>query len=80
MKDKNNLEPSDYKTSISYKLNPEQYIGGIEKYFNTLYICSKNTIIKDKTLGIELDLKDKIDQFEKIVIDGITFVKENKDE
>ena len=76
MKDKNNLEPSDYKTSVSNTLNQEQYIVGTKKWFNTLYICSKNIIIKDKTLGIELDLEDKIDQFEKIVIDGITFVKE----
>lgn len=78
MKDKNNLEPSDYKTSFSGTLNQEQYIAGNEKCFNTLYICSKNIIIKDKTSGIEFDLKDKIDQFEKIVIDGITFVKETE--
>lgn len=46
---------------------------------STLYINAKRTIIKDTELDIEIDLKDKINQFNKIIIDGITFVKENKD-
>ena len=45
---------------------------------DTLYICSKRTIIKDTELEIEIDLKDKVNQFNKIIIDGITFVKETK--
>lgn len=47
---------------------------------DTLCILAKRIAIKDKELGIEIDLKGKISQFNKIVIDGIAFVKENKDE
>ncbi len=47
---------------------------------STLYINAKRTIIKDTELEVEIDLKDKINQFNKIIIDGITFVKKNEDE
>lgn len=47
---------------------------------STLYINAKRTVIKDTELEIEIDLKDKINQFNKIIIDGITFVKENQDD
>lgn len=50
------------------------------KNYDTLVINAKNVIIKDMSLGIEIDLKGKINQFNKIIVDGITFVKENKDE
>lgn len=54
---------------------------GIKNYeCDTLYILPKRIIIKDTELGIEMDLSEKIKQFNKIIIDGITFVKEKKDE
>lgn len=75
MKDKNNLEPSDYISWVSNNLGT--VIRGENKY-DTLYICAKRTILKDTELGFEIDLKN-LKQFNKIVIDGITFVKETKD-
>lgn len=48
--------------------------------YDTLYIYAKRVIIKDTELGMEIDLKERVNQLNKIVIDGITFVKENKDE
>ena len=48
---------------------------GTEAHFNTLYIDSKRTIIKDKELDIEIDLSHKIKQIDVIIIDGIAFIK-----
>lgn len=43
---------------------------------DTFIINAKKVIIKDTELGIEIDLKGKVNQFNKIIVDGITFVKE----
>ena len=53
-------------------LNPPKY--------DTLYIVAENVVIKDKTLGFEIDLSKYLNEIEEINIGGITFVKENKDE
>ena len=53
-----------------------QKVEGLRPNSNNVYVCCNNVIIKDKTLGIEIDLKDKISQINKIIIDGIVFVKE----
>ncbi len=48
---------------------------------NTLSIYADKVIIIDKSLEIKVELNDKnINDYDKIVINGITFVKENKDE
>ena len=55
---------------------PTTYTLSSKIYPDTLYICSKRTIIKDNELDIEIDLTDKIKHIDKINIDGIVFVKE----
>ena len=64
----------DYITSTSNTV-----IGYNEKIANDTIIFNANHfILKDKTLDIEIDLKARIADFNKIVIDGVTFTKEKK--
>lgn len=76
------IEPSGndltYGETIALMAYP-QTIPSLKK-IDTLYINANNVVIKDTSLGIEIDLRGKINQFNKIIIDGITFVKENKNE
>lgn len=58
----------------------QEILEDVKCKYDTLYICSKRTIIKDTELNIEIDLTDKVKQFNKIIIDGITFVKEKHNE
>ena len=57
-----------------------QTLNNIKPTYDTLYINAKKVIIKDTELGIEIDLKGKVNQFNKIIVDGITFVKEKEDD
>ena len=69
------------KETIDSLFMPDISITGLKhNNYDTLYICAKRTVIKDKELCIEIDLKGRVNQFNKIVIDGITFVKKSNHE
>lgn len=53
-----------------------QTINNLRPTNDTFIINAKRVVIKDMELGIEIDLKGKVNQFNKIIVDGITFVKE----
>lgn len=60
-------------------INKDLIVSGSKAMPNTIYITANHFILKDKTLDIEIDLKGKLYNFDKIVIDGIAFVRENKE-
>lgn len=68
-------DPKDYITSVT-----NTFIGYNDKRVadNTIYFIADRFILRDKTLEVEIDLTDQFDKFDKIVIDGIIFVKEKK--
>lgn len=50
---------------------------GIQPCINyTYYVKAEKLILQDKTLGFEIDLKERIEAIDKLVINGITFIKE----
>lgn len=57
-----------------------QTINNLRPTTDTFIINAKRVVIKGTELGIEIDLKGKVSQFNKIIVDGITFVKEKDDE
>lgn len=57
-----------------------QHITDLKPASNTLIINAKRVIVKNMELGIEIDLTGKVNQFNKIIVDGIIFIKENKNE
>lgn len=68
-------DPKDYETSVTNEID----LGKTDGKFDTIYLNVNHFILKDKTLDIEIDLKGKLYNFDKIVVDGIAFVKENKE-
>ena len=56
----------------------EQVILGAKPFTNNLYLYvdNKKVILKDNELDIEMDLSDKIETLDKIIINGITFIRE----
>jgi len=53
------------------------YILGSKEYKpNTLYIDAKRIILKDKELGIEIDISEKLKEIEKICISGVYYIKD----
>lgn len=52
-----------------------QTINNLRPANDTFIINAKRVVIKDMELGIEIDLKGKVNRFNKIIVDGITFVK-----
>lgn len=82
MKDKNNLEPSDYKIGVNNKLETFfwQDIYGFDisdkinlSAFDTLYIrCKKVTITLD-TISLDIILNKNIDNYKEININGKRF-------
>lgn len=59
-------------------INKDLIVSGSKAMPNTIYITADHFILKDKTLDIEIDLKGQLDNFDKIVINGVTFVREEK--
>ena len=57
-----------------------QTINNLRPTNDTFIINAKRVVIKDTELRIEIDLKGKVNQFNKIIVDGITFVKEKDDD
>ena len=62
------------KESITFNGSTQKIIS-LRPTNDTFIIKAKKVIIKDTELGIEIDLQDKVNQFNKIIVDGITFVK-----
>lgn len=59
-------------------INKDLIVSGSKAMPNTIYLNANHFILKDKTLDIEIDLKGHFDKVNKIIVDGITFVRENE--